>query len=683
MSTCWLRRADGTLISQVLNPVVKSPCSWRRRGAGESVIDIAHDLLGVRDGFGEPCLADLLHDTPTDGRFVKTWWDTDIELAWWRGLVSFEPDTIPETAPTWAGPIVAGGLTTAGFVQIRAWTQEAYVLRSVVGSTLVNYLITGGASDYDFDDDPDLDFWTATDDVDEDPTATFETTTSGPTYIGSTVALVTGDPPPAPQSQRVGMYAAAILPDSPRGNYATASVAVYVPTGSGVIDDPVVASISLFEASDFVEEWDLELPDGWEHDTWYVVSAQVRQPPGSGVSYTFLLMGGGFGPIRFGRPRFTRPANVGSPAGEDISAVPSAITDEQVDLVPALTADDVTALDPNILLSESFRYFSIDHEDASSVLADWDGYGEWWVTEGVLCWAPERGEEIEAITLSSDDDLSGWGIEVDASGASTLLYGQLRPEESDGPPDEVTVGAASPNRLVAVEQIPAGMGPADSADWCTAALAQKTPTVSLTGVPVEYAGLPGDSLASYMPGNWMDVVIEPLSLTIQPTVDAVTWDPRDDKVNPTWVLGGKARQDPLAILTAQLRAAERARRVRRPRPTNPGPRQWVLEATDTDTFVEVSQGLPGGLFTVDVEAQVELDNIATAGAVHAQIFKDSLPARSNGNTLTGNGDGTSSTSLTVKGPCGVTGRSLVGIAGAGVTENTVRMTISRVAWSEQ
>jgi hypothetical protein len=612
VSVLWLRRADGTLIMRAVNPVADGPCSWEREAAGESVVKLR--LIGD-DETGdpvEPCTVFLLHASPTDGRFCKTWWDTDVEIAWWRddAAADYVADTIPEVAPTWAGPIVAASLESDGFLTVRAWSQEAYLIRSTVGDELLNYLITGGVGDYRFSSDTALDDWS------EHSGVTDSTTNTGSMWLDDTYsALVEAS------DAREGIYATALVPDSTSGNYATATVAVYVPSGTSLWDDEtrVVASVELYVDTDLEEIWDLVLPEGWAFDTWYPVSVQVRQPPGTGVSYTFFLFGGDNGPVRFGRPMFTRPANVGAVAGSDVAQVPAAILDEQVDLVPALTGYDTDPV--SIDLAESFRYFSVDHEDAAQTLGDWSGFGEWWVSEGTAYWRPERGVLIDAFTLDTAEDMAGWSIEVDASGASNRLYGQVRPE--GGAAYEVAVGDGTPNRLVAVAQVPAGMGPGDAPEWCDAALAQKVPRVSLTGVPVEYESLPGEELGSFMPGNWMDVTIAPLSLTVQPTVDSVTWDPVSDEVRPSWVLGGDARQDPLELITAALKASERAQRVYRPLPqrANLGGR-LVEESSDlsgSPPGANLSMDLPAGTWTVWAG---QSQTGASGGTYYCNIFED-------------------------------------------------------------
>jgi len=563
VSVCWLRQADGTLISQILNPVADGPCSFKRRAAGVSVVRlrfVGDDETGEE---AEPACADLIHAIPVNGRWLKTWWDTDIEIAWWRGSPEYTAATIPEEAPTWAGPVVAGSLTPEGFIELEAWSQEAYVVRSTVGDTLINYLITGGVGDYRFSSDTSLASWTLDDDV------TASTTNSGAMWLDDTYsALVEADGP------RDGIYAGALVPDSDNGNYATATVAVLVPTGTAlwaVSGDTaqVVGSLSSFIDGDPEQTWDLVLPDGWEFDRFYPISVQVRQPAGPDVSFTLTLYGGNGGSIRFGRPMFTRPANVGSPADEDISKVPEAIAEDIVERTPPITSYDVTAI--GIDLVEAFRYFFPDHEDYTSVLGDWDKFGEWWVVEGVFYWAPVRGVLVDTVTLSTSEDLAGWGIEVDASGASNRYYGQIRPE--GGAAYEIAAGTGTPNRLVSVEQLPNGMGPGDAPEYADAALAQKVPVIRLTGMPVNYTGLPGDDLADYMPGNWMAVEVEPLGLTggdaLLPTVDEVTWHPITDVVDPKWVIGGTAHQDPMAIMAAALQAAARRGRVYRPLPSKP------------------------------------------------------------------------------------------------------------------
>lgn len=418
------------------------------------------------------------------------------------------------------------------------------------------------------------------------------------------------------------------------------------------------------------------MPDGWQFDTFYPVSVQVRQPAGPDVSFTFVLYGGNGGDIRFGRPMFTRPANLGSPADEDISAVPLAIADDIVEQTQAIVSYDVTEV--GIDLSESFRYFLVDHEDYAQVFGDWSGFGEWWVSEGVVHWAPERGTLIEAVTLSTAEDLSGWSFGCDATGAANRLYGQVRPE--GGAAYEVAVGSGSPNRLVDVAQVPTGMGPGDAPEWCEKRLAQKVPVVTLRGVPVEYESLPGENLDRYMPGNWLAVEVEPLNLVgedaVLPTVDRMTWHPVSDEVRPTWVLGGSARQDPLALITAQLKAAQRAARVYRPLPSktfrrySPEPISWTDGSLQTITE-DVGEGWHTAVATSDVSGsltggllQVTVGGSLTAGA-------DDI--RSLAGVISG------SATMTFRGPQAITATAQLNSAVGTVTSQTLRLVIQRFA----
>lgn len=555
MSVCWLRVRGGALIAQVENPTVARRCSWRRGSPGECEVSIP---------LTDPSIEHLLLDEPVNGRVWRTWYESNIELAWWRtepdGMAAF---ATPAEPPTWAGPIV-GGRRAPGVRIVKALSQEAYLERSCVGDVLTNYLITNGTGDdYTFADDLTLAEW------DVGGSATASATTSGVQYDAGGVALL----------EDGAMTAYGQLPLSDDGNYCFVGVAVYVPSGVTplyVKDDgtAVVGAVDLREsetgmgwidpASDGEE---LLLPRGWSHDRWYGLALQMRQPAGVYPRYYLSLYGGAGAPIRFARPKIYRPSNVGAAPGSDIGSVAAAIAQDQVDhlIGPWSRTSETVGID----LVEPARYFVTDHSPASSALDDWKSYLDWHVHELDIR-TGQRGEEIE-VELTNED-LSGWEIEDDATDAWTHLYVQVRPE--DGPPDQVALTVEDPaTRLTHVVQVPAEMAPSDATEWGQAVLADGEPVRRLRAVPVRFTVVPGEQLEDFMPGNWMTVTLTDqladdaeLIETFQPVVDQVEWDPVADEVFPSWVLGRKAKRDWTEMMAALLMQQERERRMWRPRP---------------------------------------------------------------------------------------------------------------------
>lgn len=561
MSVCWLRERDGTLLAEVERPsVVKAP-SWVDNGAGKAAVDIP---------LSDPSVATLRHASPVNGRKWKTVWDTDLELAWWpEGVVGVEPDG----PPIWAGPVLSVEWRL-GWLQVEAASQEWYVERAVPFASLYNYL---GLAD--FDADPTLTQWLV------DGTAS--TTTSGPQYeVGGRSALIEGT-----------MAATAQVPLSDDGNYAHVSVAAYVPAGvTPFFDLAALVQLQTAPAGTTTwtahQQWQIPFPSDWQHGRWYPLRVQVSQPADVEVRYLVTLVGGDAA-IRYTKPKVTRPANIGATAGSDIGTVVSAIFQALID-TSGFTDRDNTMV--GVDLAEPVRYFLVDRAQAGQMLADWTPYLHWWVEENVLYAAPQRGIERTSVSYSAAT-LKDWRLKVDASRACTEMIGQIDPVEGQGPPDEVVVETGAPNRLVGVVQIPGTIGPSDASALVEAHLEANEPVVTVTGQPALPSG-PGD-VSDYGVGDWFDVDISDSGETVslQPVVAELSWHPFTHRVTPRLQLGGQRKPDLVALLSAQLAAAERERR-RRAAVRSTGQRttqQYVVPGGDLgDTVVSYTFPLPPG-----------------------------------------------------------------------------------------
>lgn len=504
MTVVWLRERDGTLLAEVEDwSVVTNPRRLRDLKVGECVLSIP---------LTDPCMAELLWDTPDDpAKPWKDWSDADIELALWP---EGTPEVEPVGAPWWAGPIVAANMIP-GRLEVRAWTQEAYIQASPVGGPLTNYL---GLSAFSVD--PTLDEW------DTSGASGAAVTTSGPVWTDGYACVVTGN-----------IVTSGLLPFSENGNYADIVVPFWVPSDRD--DVTGIGAVELFtdDEGEFAfpdpreGAWFIVVPGSWTPGGWQLARVRVPQPAGREVLYRVTLAAED--EIRFGSPYLWRPENVGSPAGEDIGVVLSAIYDQQIDLLPGTWTRDNGTVGTD--LGEPVRYLSVDHPGSIDAVRDWSVYGEGWVEEMVMHWATTRGVERSALDLTADT-LSGWSYEVDSTGAATVMVGQFTLGDAS---DEVWVGDGLPNRLVGVVQVPDSIAPSDIPGWVTAALAKAGPVRSLTGVPA-YATVPTPAgVADWNPGDWMTVTLEngPLTVTTVVKVDGVEWDPIKHRVTPTaWVV---------------------------------------------------------------------------------------------------------------------------------------------------
>lgn len=539
----------------------------------------------------DPCIDDLLQSVP--GRPFKTIKDADIELAWW--VDGEYGDTAPTSEPWWKGPIVKAK-HSLGVVEVTAATQEFYLSRSVIGADLVNYTVVPPGDEVAgwFDSDTDLSKW----DISFGTTAS---TTSNPAYLylRPRAALVEGG----------SMALATQFPTSPLYLYGFVGTSMMVPTGSspalGGLMAHIILSVDRGSGFEIDSTYSLELPEDWEYDRHYYQSVEVPLVPVHPTRLTIRLYGGAGGVgCAFGQVDCTRPANAGALAGSDIVQIGAAIADDQTENLPGTW--DYATTDVGTDLADGVKYLDNDHEDAWSAFGDWDAFFDTYVVDGpsgprIVC--EPRGQEIAGVTLTGED-LSGWSFEVDSSDAATEVIAQVRPDNGVGPQLQVRVSDDDPaNRLVAVEQAPEGLAPVDLQRWATAVLAAREPVGTLEGTQVFYDGTLSDSvLGTWGLGDWLTVhIVDPanpsVDYEVEPSIDALEWDPVKRTVTPTWVVGGRRRTLP-ERLAAELRAARRARRKYRPTPT-PGrvianQETWSSDPEltgDADASVRLGEGM--------------------------------------------------------------------------------------------
>lgn len=535
---CQLRELDGTILATIDGPSPTGPATWKRRGVGESTVDVVLSDAGV---------GPLLHSMPAGDVPFRTWWDTDLELVWVR-----------DGSVVWQGPVVAVE-HRRGVLRVRAWTREGYVLRSVLDADIVELLPEGR-----WGDDPDLSEWTFTAD---------------PFLTADAVAEVVGSPVYRSGESSLHMVAAtmvgyadldAVTDETPvdvRGAYQLGADAL------PKWEDGEVGSVRL-------ESWDgttwqpvedqalsLAPPSGLGSGVWQPFYVRLKQPAG-GACRVVVTLGSVYertityepGDIWWGTVSVARPAFAGAKAGQDVAEVVRSVFGAAAAMMPGAWTVDVD--DTGTLLVEDVRYWAEAHEDIVSILGDWDAYGEWWVEGTVLRWAPVRGAEVTAVDVS-DETLSQWSYEVDGSAAATVMIAQSA-VDVEGPREEVEVVApGAANRLAAVDQATAGLTGEDLRAWAVAELAAKGPARQLTGDgPVSYDGsAPGDVLDVLGLGDWVTctVVDPPVEYEAAPTVDSLSWQPVSDRVGVSWTLGARRRSLPDQT-AATKRADERDRR---------------------------------------------------------------------------------------------------------------------------
>lgn len=547
-TTCALRRRDGTPLETLTHWAQLDPVVIRRRAAGEASIVVS---------LTDPAALLLVNSEGDPEVPFNTWWNEDIELSITRnGQVRF------------AGPIVSV-THRRGVLIVRAMTQEAYLLRSVIGGDIINYAIGGYP-----DEDPDLDGWDAPDGVTVSRIAS-----SG--YDGYTRGYYV-EASGTPSTDEIHVSVDANLPLSPNGNYFDVTVVVQIPEGTTDLYGYVGRVVLCYSDTEFGAygcEYDsaeqLFMPAGWKYDSYYVINMRLRQPANVYTKVRVDLMAYDY---KYAYVRVTRPQNVGAPAGQDIGTVLSAIFDQQLDLL--IGAWERQNFPVGIGLAESVRYFSEAHEDVVSSVGEWDPFGEWWVEDETLYWAPTRGILVAGIEIDQDN-ISDLEVEVNAMDAVNDLYVQTDSFDlsavSPGPKEQYhAVVDGRPNRLNAVVQAPAGLGPRDLKTWGDLALGQLKPERRVTGIPAWYDMTePGDLLDHATVGDWIELEIVdetsvvPLTYTIEPVLDEMTWDINTDVVTPTWVVGGMSRSDIAARFAAISRLVERRRRlneVSRPQP---------------------------------------------------------------------------------------------------------------------
>ncbi len=502
---CFLREFDGTLLAEVEEPSVVRECTWQRSGAGQCTVAMSSS---------DPAVEELVHASPVNQIVARTAWDSDLEMAWWRdGLTPGTDD------PTWCGPVVSVQFRH-GAVEVTAFSQEWYLARSVVGGDLENFLAsaTPGA-------DPDRSEWDWV-----SGTAMTTTTTATNLYVETAAFQTSG------ASVHETQFT---LDDEANDNTVLIGVAV---RWDALVAPSFGIAASVDRESDPAGgtsygapvSFPIAAPSEPVPGQWYFLGSAIRQPAGHSTRWTVQLVGGVGGTTTFGAVRAGRPQNAGARATEDWSLAVDRLFLQQGTLMPQTWTRDVDA--SGEMLAASLRWFSRDHEDVLSALRDVSHLGEWWVDEGVMRWAPDRGVLTPTVTLTPDD-LTDWSYTVDALAAANEVVAQIQPDTGDERP-QLRVSTGSGARLVRVEQVPDSMTPADAAEWTDGVLAESGPACSTTGSPVVWDGDPEGMLDALGMGDRVDVEVPADGLvpayTVRLAVDEMSWHPVTGRVTVTW-----------------------------------------------------------------------------------------------------------------------------------------------------
>lgn len=508
----WVERSDGTRLQQVHHPVDPSVVRMALRGGGG--FEAAASL-------GDPGAVPLV----VDGDRVANWETEDIELAWYRDGRGVE-----------RGPVVDGDLTD-DTVTAEVHSDEAYVEAQVIGSEerqnwmpqgdpmwpLAGWATSAGVTATEEDDDtwdgqPAARLQTATPSTGRRIRTQFELprgTTRNYAYIVVRFKLERGARLPGVDGDQLGQAV-----------HATADDGAFAVSGTA---------------------WPILTPYGYTPGTWGTAVLPVPQLADLRNRFTVDHFAGSGDGVIFGETTAIRDENVSALDGQDVGILVAGLYQHLCGLMGPRwgrrNAEVGEALHGDV------RYLAAAHRSASSILAEWAAYGDWWVEQAgarkVMCFG-KRGRLVDDIVVSSDNH-ADWRIRTLAAGAANV--GFYTSPDLDGPAVEevgVRSATAGPHRLAKVATTAYGMPPAEVRRYGVKDLAGSGAQFEVDGVPqwgLDGSDLPGDILNVLSLGDrvrlrflsqrrpgWVQVATRPRVVRCV----ALEWDPVTDRVRPSW-----------------------------------------------------------------------------------------------------------------------------------------------------